>query len=274
MKLFTKKIDTYLTGATRAKEGGELNDPPGKAFLDELIDLCDSVHHCARTFSRKKNGDFTKDSADSFNRISTATFALLMSNFETFQKKQFATIIDSNYALKSINTIDLAQKLEKEGCRLELSRVLVGGGDFGETGEIVADSMPGWHNPSRVNTYYRTIFPQLNFYSTEIISELETLWQLRHAIVHTAGIVSQADAIKVPSLYTMSNRRIVFGEGFFPAIGRRFHILIESVLDRLRLEFTKDYKEFEGESEQDREDYLNVLLGYSSRRKSWFRNND
>lgn len=199
MVLFSKEIASYLSQKEGSGATG-VNEPPGETFLNEAVDLCDAIHHCKRTFTRRKDGGFTKDSGDSFERIVTSTFALLMSHFETFQKQQFARLIDAYFIFSGPDELELAKRLEKVGCELSLERVLVGAGEFGEVGEIISDALPGWHNSDRVNTYFRTIFQDLNLYSNDLVRELDILWQLRHSIVHTGGVVSRADAIKVPGL--------------------------------------------------------------------------
>lgn len=270
MALFSKQITSYLSKA-QGNGAGNVNEPPAEAFLNEVIDLCDAVHNCKRTFTRAKSGELTKESRDSFERIVTSTFAVLMSHFETFQKRQFAHLIDAYFIFSGPDELELAKRLEKVGCELSLSRVLVGAGEFGEVGEIVADALPGWHNSVRVNAYFRTIFQDLNLYSNDLVKELDILWQLRHSIVHTGAVISRADSKKVPGLAAYGDRRLVFGEEFMPAIGRRFHIMIETILMPLKQKVTAGYKMGDGETDDDKNSLIYSLVGFSSRRKSWFK---
>lgn len=270
MALFSKAITSYLS-QDKGSGAVAVNEPPGETFLNEVVDLCDAVNHCKRTFTRKKRGGLTKDSADSFERIVTSTFAVLMSHFETFQKRQFAHLIDAYFIFATPDELELAKRLQKVGCELSLQRVLVGAGEYGEVGEIVADALPGWHNSERVNAYFRAIFQDLNLYSNDLIRELDILWQLRHSIVHTGGVISRADAKKVSGLAGYGNRRLGFGEEFMPAIGRRFHIMIETILLQLGNKVTAGYKMGEGETDEDKKSLIYSLVGFSSRRKSWFK---
>lgn len=271
MTLFRKQVTSYLSPNAPWRGDEESSAPPGEIFLCEVVNLCDAIQHCKRSFTRKKNGEFSKDSADSFERIVTSSFALLMSHFETFQKEQFARLIDANFTFQGPDEVDLAKRLEKAGCEISLQRVLVGAGDYGEVGEIIADALPGWHNAERVNTYFRTLINDFNIYSNEIVRELDTLWQLRHSIVHTGGVISRADAVKVGGLARYGNKRLVFGEEFMPAIGRRFHIMVEAVLIPLRQKLVPAFIPIEGETEEDQKSLIYSLVGYSSPRKSWFR---
>lgn len=272
MAIFAKELTSYLARSVDATERESSDEPPGTTFLREVVDLCDAIHHCKRWFARKQNGDFTKDSADSFERIVTATFALLMSHFETFQKHQFARLVDASFMFEGPDVPELARRLEKEGCTISLQRVLVGAGEFGEVGEIVADALPGWHRAERVNSYFRTIFQDFSLYSNHVARELNILWQLRHSVVHTGGVIIRADAIKVEGLKSYGNRRLVFGEEFMSAIGRRFHIMVEVVLQPLRQKVVDVYTPLEDESDEDTRGLIHSLVGFSSSRNSWFRN--
>ncbi len=270
--MFKKKVTSYLSKNVLDYRESDLLASSATVFLREVVSLCDSIHSCKRTFKRKKNGSFTKDSSDSFERIVVSSFALLMSNFEMYQKKQFSHLVDSHFSFDGLGEVALAKNLEKAGCSISLQRVLAGGGDYGEVGDIIADALPGWHNPERVNVYFRSIFPEFNLYSKKIIQELLVLWQLRHSIVHTGGVVTRADSVKVPALSKYRDTRIVFGEEFMPAVGRRFHIMIELILRGLREVIVEKISPYEGQKEQDKEEFIDSLVGYSSPRKSWFRN--
>lgn len=271
MTLFQKPITDYIEGKAREAGAVDRHPSPASTFLEEVNDLCDAVHHCKRKFPRKGNGQFSKDSSDSFERLVMASFALMMSHFERFQREQFAALIDWSFAFACPEPIELAKNLEKAGCELSLQRVLVGPGDEGEIGEIVADAMPGWHNSTRVNTYFQAVIPSYSFYSNAVISELEKLWQLRHSIVHSGGLLTKADAIKVTGLSAYANRQIKFGENFMPAIGRRMHIVIQKTLTPLQTRMNSLLLPLPDEPEAERQHTIATMVGYESRRPSWFR---
>lgn len=271
MTLFQKPITDYLEGSQQTRAAVDHSKSPASEFLEEVNDLCDAVHHCKRKFPRKNNGEFTKDSSDSFERLVMASFALMMSHFERFQREQFAALIDWSFAFSCPEPIELAKNLEKAGCELSLPRVLVGPGDEGEIGEIVADAMPGWHNSARVNAYFKAIIPAHTFYSNAIVAELDKLWQLRHSIVHSGGLLTKADAIKVTGLSGFANRQIKFGEGFMPAIGRRMHIVVQKTLTPLKDRMENLLLPLPDEPEEERQSAIASMVGYQSRRPSWFR---
>lgn len=273
MALFKKCLTSYFPRDSLPHASVPVNEAPATVFLDEIVDVCDSINHCARSFSRKKNGELTKGSNSAIQRLTTSAFALMMSHFETYQKAQFAELINTLDFMNAIEDAELAKRLDKCGCQLSLARILTGRGNPREPGEIVADALPGWHHPERVNTYFKVVFPQHNFYSNEEIAELELMWQLRHSIVHTGGVITREDARKVASLSTYSDRGIVFSESFMPAVGRRFHIILQRVLDRLKPEIIKawssDYAEIDAKLGYD--PLVDAIVAYKSPRNSWFK---
>lgn len=270
MATFKKDITDYFPSDELPRTEEPVNQPPATTFLREVVEICDAVRHCQRSFARKKNGDFTKDSADSFRLIVTSAFALLMSNFETYQKSQFAILLDARFMFRFDDDLAIANKLEKVGCNITLSRVLAGGGEFGDTGQIIADAMPGWHNAEKVNDYFKVLFPTRNFYSKDLISEFRILWQLRHSIVHTGGQITAEDAMKIRRLKYHRDRVLEFGEDFMPAVGRRFHIMIQVLLDPLR-PIVEELFETLDESPEEKEEIIHSIVGYESSRRSWFR---
>jgi hypothetical protein len=197
-----------------------------------------------------------------------AAFGLLMSHFEAFQKAQFAEIVNTLDLMDCVDDIDLAKRLEKEGCVISVLRVLSGRGDPREPGQIIADALGGWHNPSRVSNYFRSIFPRSNIYSNGAISELELMWQLRHSIVHTAGIVTREDAFKVRALRALKDRMLVLEDKFIVETGRRLHVLVKEATQLLEGEVRSVLQP--APRGEDNEGIVNAMVGCESTRQEWF----
>jgi hypothetical protein len=269
MSLFSRALTEYFPRESLSWATSSLEDPPATVFLKEVAHICDSINHCAHHFPRKKNQEFTSDSADAFQRLSMSAFALLLSHFETFQREQFATILNNIDFMQAIDDVELAKRLEKVGCTLSLQRILTGRGEPREPGQIIADSLPGWHNPERVNSYFRVMLPAVNAFSNDVVTELELMWQLRHSIVHTGGVITREDAIKVAALRDFRDRRLKFDESFIPAVGRRFHIITEVTMQQLESAVRKVFIPLD--SVEDTESIIGIIVGYDSPRRSWFR---
>nr|WP_156889272.1 hypothetical protein [Halomonas sp. 1513] len=266
-RMFRKCLTDYFPRDGLPWGHAPINEAPAKTFLKETVEVVDAVNHCARTFTKKKNGEFTKDSADSYQNVAISAFGLMMSHFERFQRYQFAELLNTMDFMDCVDDAQLAKELQKQGCELSLQRLLSGRGDPREPGQIVADAMPGWHNPERVNRYFSVIFPKVAFYSKETVRELDLMWQLRHSIVHTAGVITREDAAKIPQLHGYADRRISLGTDFVPAVARRFHIMLKHSVGRLREE-AKFSMEAAG-VEEEIEAFLDSVVGIDSPRRSW-----
>lgn len=265
MSLFARKLTEYFPLQSLDWATTPVDEPPATTFLKEVTHVCDSINQCSRSFSRKKDGTFTADSADAFQRLSMSAFALLLSHFETYQREQFAILINTLDYMDTVDDVELAKRLAKAGCELSLQRILTGRGDPREPGQIIADSLPGWHNPERVNSYFRAILPTVNLFSNEVVSELELMWQLRHSIVHTGGVITREDAIKVSALRMFRDRRLRFTEGFVPAVGRRFHIIVQFSMQQLEAAVRKGFLPLDSPEETD--GIIETIVGYDSPRQ-------
>lgn len=265
--MFRKNLTDYFPSAGLPWGHAPVNQPPAQIFLTGTVEIVDAINHCSRTFTKKKSGDFTKDSADSYQHMAISAFALMMSHFERFQKAQFAELINTMDFMDGIDDVQLSKELEKKGCSLSLQRILAGRGEPREPGQIVADAMPGWHSADRVNRYFNIIFPRVQFYSAACARELDLMWQIRHSIVHTAGVITREDAGKVPDLRGYADRRLQLGTEFVPAVARRFHIMLKESVDKL-WQATKEALEEAGETEE-LEDLVDSIVGIDSPRRSW-----
>lgn len=100
-------------------------------------------------------------------------------------------------------------------------------------GALLADSMNGWHSPAKVNKYFGCF--RLNFepFGNTESSRLETLWQLRHSIVHTGGTLTLADAQKVTTLEGLGDRKLAFEKNFIFEVARKLHPLIKTSTEGL-----------------------------------------
>lgn len=93
--------------------------------------------------------------------------------------------------------------------------------------------MTGWHDPERVNRYFRAYKLQFTPYGNDAIEKLKTLWQLRHSIAHTGGTLSLADAQKVKSLSAFGGRQIAFEKQFTFEVARKLHQIVKKTTEGL-----------------------------------------
>ncbi|MEX2581155.1 MAG: hypothetical protein WD342_19005 [Verrucomicrobiales bacterium] len=270
MATFRKALTDYFPRESLKRSHAQHEVPPAGVFLREVVAICDSVTHCARHFARKKDGSLTKDGSDSYHAILTSSFAVMMSHFEIYQRQQFAEFINYLDFIKTVDDTQLAKGLEKQGCELSIIRLLAGRGDPREPGQIIADALTGWHDPTKVNTLYSLVFRDLSFFSNEYCRELSLMWQIRHSIVHTGGVITREDCMKHSQLQGYQDRQLRFDEGFIVAVARRFHIMLQKSLAPIKVQVRNSLVTTVTEGE-DLDDWTNVICGYTSPRASWFK---
>ncbi|MES2440201.1 MAG: hypothetical protein V4584_14120 [Verrucomicrobiota bacterium] len=122
----------------------------------------------------------------------------------------------------------------------------------------------------KVNSIFSLIFKDLNFFSNEFCSEIQLMWQLRHSIVHTGGVITREDCMKHPQLKGYRDRRPSFEEGFIIAVARRFHIILQKSLDLLKKR-VRDALITEMLEAEDLDVWASLICGYASPRSSWFK---
>ncbi|WP_412024046.1 hypothetical protein [Burkholderia cepacia] len=198
-----------------------------------------------------------------------SAFTMLMSHFEVFQKQQFAELVNSSDFMDGFDDLELAKRLEKEGCNITLYRILAARGEPREPGQIVADSLASWHNPSRVNQYFKIIFPKINVYPNSAIAELELMWQLRHSIVHTGGIVTREDAAKLASLRRFGEKKLVLEGHFILEVGKRLHVIVKQATDMLESEIRRRFIRHEGDNDADVDEIIKEIVGCASTIPDW-----
>lgn len=98
-------------------------------------------------------------------------------------------------------------------------------------GDIVADALSGWHDPRKVNGYFKALLNIDNLYTSDQSEELALLWQLRHSIVHTGGTLTLPDSQKHQALNNRGNTVVVFRPQVLEGAAIWFHRLLKQVHD-------------------------------------------
>lgn len=266
--MFSDSLTSYFHEDSGQWYSRPLNEAPATTFLRSVVEICESVSYCEEVFVRSGDSPTGSPASGSLRVFVMSAFAMLMSHFEIFQKLQFAELVDTQDFMEGFDDTELAKRLEKEGCAVTLHRILAGRGDPREPGQIVADSLGSWHNPSRVNQYFQIIFPKVNIYSNSAIAELELMWQLRHSIVHTGGVVTREDAAKVSSLRQFRDRKLVLEGQFIMQVGKRLHMIVKQVTSLLEGEVRK--RLIRSEYDDDPEGTVKIIVGCESPNQTWF----
>ena len=225
-----KDFQKYLCAATKSHVShNDYVTSPATAFLKYTIEAKSAVDLCVRKFPTNKDGSYSSDSLDSLQHVVTAMLPALMGHFETFQKYLFAGIFDitvfhSTFDVNSfVKAIPDNKSITIDFVRLSAFRNI----GTSSIGNLVADSLGNWHDPYKVNSYFKAFVSNHDLYSNESAKQLKVLWQLRHSIVHTGGTITLPDAQKIKELRTFGNQNIAFENNFIYEVSRKMHPIVK-----------------------------------------------
>jgi len=238
---------------------------PAPEFFEQILDILDAYVLCLRKFPKKNDGTYTQAGRHSHLQLSAACLCTIMGHFELFQRFTYAGLIEHSLHLEGFDLKDAVRRLNKEfQFQIDPSNLLSYRGESAAVGQMFVDNLPGWHDPRRVNAYFKAIRPKLNFYSNDQAEDLSILWQLRHSIAHTGAWLSMPDAQKIPKLTKFKNTAFYFQPQFIEAVARRFHKIVPDCTNRLKISFDKDVSLKFSQS-----DMYNTFFMISSPRNSW-----
>jgi hypothetical protein len=239
------KIEDYLTDADWHKTSlDDYLNCPANTFLIYVCDAYDAFNQCQLKFTKLKDGKtFNKDSRDSLQHISSALVATIMGHFETYQKSLFAGLVDRSATFEKFEIAQFLKSLKDslggKEVQINSERMLSLRGAPAQIGYVVADSIGGWHDPNKVNAYFRSFGFLKNVFSNDTLSDILVFWQLRHSIVHTGAWLTKPDAQKVPRLATMADKPIIFDPTMINWFCRKMHQIVRVTNDTLLAEAKK-----------------------------------
>lgn len=213
-------------------------ESPASAFLRYSLDAKDSINLCKRYFPKKQNGDYTKDSQSSLEHLSSALLPAVMGHFETFQRHLFAGLFEYSAFLNGFDTSSFFKKIEKDlPFSIDPVRLAAYRGFDAPVGIVLADAMPGWHSPEKVNKYFKFFGFNQQFFSNADCKQLRVLWQLRHSIVHSGGTLTLPDSQKVKELTDWGGYPVTFDDKFIFEVSRKLHLIVQGAVKRLEHDF-------------------------------------
>lgn len=253
-----KEFQEYIVEDTdRHVTHDDYLESPATAFLKYSIEAKDAVQYCIDHFNRKRDDSLYKDARDSLHHIITAFLPALMGHFETYQRYLFAGVFENSNLLDKFDPDYFVRKIKNDfGVEISPDQLLAYRGLEAPVGVLLADNMPGWHNPSKVNGYFKAFGFKTCFFSSDQCDRLNVLWQLRHSIVHTGGTLTRSDAQKVEELRNFADRPMVFDDNFIFEISRKTHPLVQSATKRIEDCFRKRIDDNISEEDEERIDNL------------------
>lgn len=216
-------------------------DSPASVFLRYTVEAKDAVNYCQKHFRKNADQSLASDARDSLRHILSAFLPAVMGHFETYQRYLFAGMFERSSLLSNFDMEKFFKQLGKETTlTIDPVRLSAYRGFGTSVGILLADSLPGWHNPEKVNKYFDAFQLKQQFLSSKDCDRLRTLWQLRHSIVHTGGTITVPDAQKVDALVPFGDKPIVFDNQFVFEVSRKMHPLVRDATGRIAQSFKKD----------------------------------
>lgn len=267
-----KEFHEYLTRPPRGVHVTHIEylQSPATAFLRHTIQAKNAIDLCVRKFPKDNNNKFTKASLKSLQYLIVASLPTIMGHFETFERYLFAGMFDFSTYLERFNISDFFNKIGKETnliidpIRLSSYR----GIESLSIGSLLADSLHSWHNPAKVNQYFQCFPIKFNLFSKNAVKIIATLWQLRHAIVHTGCTLTQADSQKIEELHKFGNKQIVFENNFIFEVARKIHPIIKTATEGIG----QAYKDKLGsEIPKEKQEQINIFFEVKSSVPIWLK---
>ncbi len=241
-------------------------EQPFYAFLRQAVHISDAFNECLRHFPKKINDEYTKDALHSMQEIASPLLASLMSNIELFQRCLYAKLFDLTYFIPDFKPKNLAQALKNAEVEVGVLHLVSYRGNPTAAGGIIADAMTGWHDPLRVNGYFKVLLNIEPFYPEDVVQEISILWQMRHSIVHTGGTFTVPDAQKLEALNGLGGKAVVLRPLAINSLVIRFHKILCQVHQGF---YPKVKSRFKTGYEGDVKKQIDELFHLDSPRKAW-----
>jgi len=242
---------------------------PATAFLSYCLDAKNAIELCKTNFPKIDANTMEMKSNIAIQNIINSMLVSIMSYFEMYEKYLFAGLFEYSIYLSCFNAKNFCKGVF--GCsegdvNMHINEFLAYRTFRASAGLMIADQIKGWHDPTKVNEYFKSLGLLTQAFSNDDIKDLKTLWQIRHSIAHNASTISKPDAQKLDQLHAYGGKTIVFSNKFIYELVKRMHSMVYSVTLRLQQEFIdKMVINASGTEKQKVIDFLRV----QSRNHTW-----
>lgn len=239
---------------------------PSRVFLVEIVSIYNSIVYCTKQFERDCTGGLMPAGCTHLYHITAASIGSIMGHFELWQKLTFAYVFEMSRHFSGFDCNACVGKLSKDsGLNIDIKNFLAYRGEPVAIGQMVADSLAGWHAPKKVNSHFNALF-KFAFYSNKEVEALELLWQIRHTMVHTGGWLTLTDSQKLKHLNELGNTAVFLKSTFVTNSIRLLHHIVRDAIHRLNEQMINKLPKDVVESDS----YIN-FINVSSPRKSWLK---
>lgn len=169
------------------RNSGKLVASPGSYFIARARDL---VLAPAYFRDRLPEDSYTTTADRHYHNLCGATYAAMMSAFELMWKVLYAKIIDAVplYDDSLLDAVSTKNAVTTES--------VLAHREVGSVGGMIASSLGTWQTAETINGRYQDLleYQPIAGDDREIVNEL---WQVRHVIVHNAGVVGPLDEYRL-----------------------------------------------------------------------------
>ncbi len=240
---------SYLINSIQTQSADELTwgdsiKSPAVHFLTQIVNLNKSLRYCMEKFPSRNRSvskpvyksvdKLTADGQKVIHRLSAASFVAMMGHFEIYQRSFVSRLFEATRFLRDLN-IDMVMKRilgDSKDSGIRIVDIAAYRGQPANIGGLLTDNISGWHNPQRVNEIIKAMLEKTDFYSGADIDYLNCLWQIRHSIAHTGGLLTLPDAQKVPRLKNIGDKRMFFDHNFIRQVHEEFHEIVKQSIGR------------------------------------------
>ena len=228
-----------LDNCSDIREIPAMNLPPtSEGAADNEIRLNDKLERSPGSFfkarvrslvlaARYANDRIQEDATYSATRVRHhhtvcgATYAMILSSFELTWKSLYARIID---ATTDYDSGIVADKLELDTESILAHR------DTSGAGAVLASTIT-WQRARIVNERFKAAF-NVEPLDRRHHSVLDQLWQIRHVIAHSSGVVSELDSYRMHGAIS-PRRALQIDDEYLEATERTLIPIVEEGVDRV-----------------------------------------
>lgn len=215
-----------------------------------------------KLFKIKEAASKASRDAESMQIWLCSLYSYTMGQFELYVRRQFIEVLNVSVFFKSYDSTSIAEKLRKVGCMPTIESILVDSANEWEPGWLISEAMPGWHDPEKVNQYFRVLFPDFCLYSNEQAERIRLTWQIRHSIIHTGGLITRFDARKHRLLHRFGDKKLHLSEKSIDNLVYWLDGIVVDSTERLKSKITDHFETSDDEQADD--EIINEVAGCHS----------
>lgn len=133
----------------------ELIDTQNSKWEIPNIDKSPATDFLEKLFQIRNSASKATQNTDSVQIWLCSLYSYAMGQFELYIRRQFTEVLNTSTFLKSYDSTGIAERLRKAGCVPTIESILVDSASDWEPGWLISEALPGWHDPEKVNQYYR-----------------------------------------------------------------------------------------------------------------------